>query len=889
MKKNKKCMIASLLHFIIIFTISLSNQKHYNLAGNLIGKKSNTCPNFFHFYFLGNGSKIYNSFTITQKETLYSLSNSKYFYFITTSKSGIISLIHTNSFSSKLIWSLNLSEKNYESNIINTNIFKEEKAVISLNDKLYIISNNTKNIEEFMIPLPEVINMTPFDLDFMPNYYFKSDKKYILIEIKEKCEINLKYILLENCCLNCLKEKELIWNTTLNNIYLIGKEHNFHFNQKIKENILLYEKSSVMEKFIRDILVKVEEGSQDYDIFMIHAYDEKSKQFIKIYNSFDINNYIINNTFVSNNNNYTNGIIYKNTNVNDYKNYSISKNEIINLNQSEIEGELNKFYNYWSGNENKFYINDNINQNHQNYTYILKNIIVFILLLLSLFFFIILFLFYHKNKYKNSNNTNVIENLDTINPLNQQIKFQNIKKNFSEDLPGIENEITKSNIVCNLSMATPVNKNHLHNKNFIQLIYKDLDHNNVFSQTPTSSKNITNLFDFSQKLGLPNPLNPIISNEECKIDFTSYIYKNNNNNRLTRLEKDFKEFEIIKKTNFGCVLKAKHKIDEEPYAIKIIKLCDPIKEKSVIMEAKTMTKIHSKHIVEYKTCWIDRSLGRLETVINFNDDYFNTKNYSIKSLSDNEIKNQKNNLKQHSQELNESSNKKRSKTENLNLMNNIYFFIQMEFCEGMTLSQYIKNHNNVGISNKTMFIFTYQILKSLRKIHIKNIIHRDINPDNIYIVSETSIKIGDFGSAKEIKLPKIESNFYKNFIQSQSSTNVNKLINSYDEDEIENQGPSLYLSPEQIMKKKVNLKVDIYATGIVLYEMMCNFENDEIKLKKILELKDNQIIMREVIEKFPLQTKLVMRMTAKEPQNRPDCNEILNSEEFLKWRELVEY
>ena len=884
MKKNKKCMLIFLLHFIIIFTISLSKKNHYNLSHKLIGKNSNTCPNYFQFYYFNNDSQIYNSFKITQKDILYSLSNSKYSYFITTSKSGIISLIQKNLFSSKLIWSLNLSQKNYESNIINTNIFKEQKAVISLNDKLYIISNNTKNIEEFMIPLPEVIKMTPFDLDFMPNYYFESDKKYILIEIKEKFEINLKYILLENFCLNCLKEKELIWNTTLNNIYLLGEENNLYFNQKINENVLFYKKYSEMEIFIGDILNKIEEGNQDNDIFMIHAYDENSKKFIKIYNSFNINNFIINNSLINNNTSYTNGISYKNNfdNQNYNKNFSISKNEIINLNQSEIEVELNKSYNYWNGEENNFYSNKN--KNNENNTNLLKNIIIFLVLFL---FFILLFLLYHKNEYKNLNNENTTQNISSINPLNQQIKFQKIKKFFSEDLSEIETETSKSNRKGMLTPRTTENANNLYSNNLIQLIYKDFNHNNVSLQSSISSKNVSNFLEFSEKLGLPNPLSPTISNEECKIDFTNYINENKSNN-LTRLEKDFKEFEIIKKNNFGCVLKAKHKIDEEPYAIKIIKLCNPIKEKSVIMEAKTMTKIHSKHIVEYKTCWIDRSLGQLEMLINFNDDYFNTKNYTIKSLSDNEIKKQKNNLKKYSQETNEN-NKKRSKTENLNIMNNVYFFIQMEYCDGMTLSQYIKNHANVGISNKTIFIFTYQILKSLRKIHTKHIIHRDINPENIYIVSETSIKIGDFGSAKEIKLAKIENKFNKNLIQSQSSTNINKLANNNDDEEIENEGSSLYLSPEQIFKKKVNLKVDIYATGIVLYEMMCCFENDEIKLKNILELKNNQIIMNKIIEEFPYQAKLVMKMTAKDPKNRPDCDEILNSEGFLKWKELVEY
>ena len=60
------------------------------------------------------------------------------------------------------------------------------------------------------------------------------------------------------------------------------------------------------------------------------------------------------------------------------------------------------------------------------------------------------------------------------------------------------------------------------------------------------------------------------------------------------------------------LLKGKHIIDEEIYAIKIKKLSNPNDSQSVINEAKNMTKIHSKHIVEYITCWFDKSLGKFE-------------------------------------------------------------------------------------------------------------------------------------------------------------------------------------------------------------------------------------------------------------------------------------
>ena len=90
----------------------------------------------------------------------------------------------------------------------------------------------------------------------------------------------------------------------------------------------------------------------------------------------------------------------------------------------------------------------------------------------------------------------------------------------------------------------------------------------------------------------------------------------------TRLEKDFKEITPLKKSIFrnsiDVLLKAKHKIDEQLYAIKIKKLTNPNEEQSIIAEAQNMKKIRSKHIVEYITCWLDSSVGDLEYLFNEN-------------------------------------------------------------------------------------------------------------------------------------------------------------------------------------------------------------------------------------------------------------------------------
>ena len=131
---------------------------------------------------------------------------------------------------------------------------------------------------------------------------------------------------------------------------------------------------------------------------------------------------------------------------------------------------------------------------------------------------------------------------------------------------------------------------------------------------------------------------------------------------------------------------------------------------------------------------------------------------------------------------------------NSTLEENLYFFIQMEYCDGLPLDQFIQEHADKGnnIDRKIIFRFTHQILKSLSKIHSGGIIHRDIKPANIFI-NDKDIKIGDFGLATQI--------------------NNRQIIK---EDVV---GTPLYLSPEQINKKIYNEKVDIYACGVILYEM----------------------------------------------------------------------
>ena len=423
----------------------------------------------------------------------------------------------------------------------------------------------------------------------------------------------------------------------------------------------------------------------------------------------------------------------------------------------------------------------------------------------------------------------------------------------------------------------------------------------------------------------------------------------------SRLEKDFKEIIPLKKSVFrnsiDVILKAKHKIDEQIYAIKIKKLTNPNEEQSIIAEAQNMKKIRSKHIVEYITCWLDSSVGNLNYLFNNkkarepkgenNDDIFfssrsNSKigekdkfktlisnddiknDYYIKQLytkdylSDDECTTNKkdkinidNKFYQKKETINENiidtPKKLKKKEKNIyiddSLIKNkksdtqkdisdlsIYFFIQMEFCQEMTLSRYIKDHSSNKINNKVIYTFTYQLIKSLAKIHAKNIIHANINPENIFVINEDSIKIGDFSSAKDIELKfKKGKNKYNKMPHSQSYQNLMELTDNK-EIETDYREESLYSSPEQKKGKGVSKKSDIYSVGLVLYEMCECFPDDDKRNRKIKYLKKYKTFDDKFQKEYGIQCNLILQMIDDDEDQRPSCEELLDSKYMQNWK-----
>jgi len=119
-------------------------------------------------------------------------------------------------------------------------------------------------------------------------------------------------------------------------------------------------------------------------------------------------------------------------------------------------------------------------------------------------------------------------------------------------------------------------------------------------------------------------------------------------------------------------------------------------------------------------------------------------------------------------------------------------FIAMEYVEGETLKEKIER-GRFSVAETIDII--RQVASGLQEAHRLKIIHRDIKPANIIIKNDGTVKILDFGVAK--------------FLGSTKITAVDKIVGSF-----------AYMSPEQIRGEEVDGRTDIWALGVVLFEML---------------------------------------------------------------------
>jgi len=124
-------------------------------------------------------------------------------------------------------------------------------------------------------------------------------------------------------------------------------------------------------------------------------------------------------------------------------------------------------------------------------------------------------------------------------------------------------------------------------------------------------------------------------------------------------------------------------------------------------------------------------------------------------------------------------------------------YFLMELVEGTTLRQLIRGGS---LTENRILEIGIGILSALSHAHSHGIVHRDIKPENILFDRNETVKVTDFGLARK----------FSSTSDQQSLTATNAFM-----------GTENYMSPEQkVNPKAVTHKTDIYATGVVFYEML---------------------------------------------------------------------
>ena len=153
-------------------------------------------------------------------------------------------------------------------------------------------------------------------------------------------------------------------------------------------------------------------------------------------------------------------------------------------------------------------------------------------------------------------------------------------------------------------------------------------------------------------------------------------------------------------------------------------------------------------------------------------------------------------------------------------------YIVMELVEGITLKQYMDRKG--AVNWREALHFSRQIAKALSHAHERGIIHRDIKPQNIMLLRDGTIKVGDFGIAA------LENEIHENNGQAIGSVH--------------------YIAPEQARGECPDARSDIYSLGVVMYEMLTGtkpFTGNSLGEIAIKHMNTRPQPMRELVPEIP--------------------------------------
>ncbi len=172
--------------------------------------------------------------------------------------------------------------------------------------------------------------------------------------------------------------------------------------------------------------------------------------------------------------------------------------------------------------------------------------------------------------------------------------------------------------------------------------------------------------------------------------------------------------------------------------------------------------------------------------------------------------------------------------------------IVMELVRGTTLRDLLDDQGHLH-PGRTVEI-AVQVADALEHAHANGLVHRDVKPGNILLSDDGRVLVADFGIAKAAE-------------GGADLTEVGQMV-----------GTAKYLSPEQVEGTPLDARSDVYALGVVLYEMLCGrapFSGDNATTTAVARLTSEPLRLRQVKAGIPRSLEeIVLRAMARRPGDR---------------------